>query len=142
MSTGLHPLAPALALLACALLAGCGAPEQPQGEVLGATGITFQARPVGSVHNLDVVWDVRLANQDNATSAAAQVHFSIKSSRTGMTNDASAPVNPIPGHGTAQLTVRTPYDGTGDYSGVAEVQVGPQVVARAFVFFEQCVLPC
>lgn len=131
-------LALAAALLAVPWLAGCGAPSGPSGEIVGSTGILFEERPVGSVQGADVVWDVRLDNPGNATSAPAQVHMAIKSSRTGLTTERSADVAPIPGQGSAKLEVRTPYDGAGDYSGVAEVRVGASVVARALVFFEQC----
>lgn len=130
-------LALALAALAAPWLAGCGAPGSSPQEV-GSTAIRFESRPLGSVQGLDVVWDARLANAGNTTSVPAQLHLSIKSSRTGLTTDRTADVAPIPPHGTARLSVRTPYDGTGDYSGTAEVRVGRAVVARALVFFEKC----
>jgi hypothetical protein len=137
----LRPLA-LLATLLLPLLAGCGAPASPPTELVGATGLAFLDRPLGMVQGLDIVWDARVLNEDNQTSAAAHLHMAVKSSRTGLTTEKTVDVAPLAPHATAAFQVHTPYDGTGDYSGVAEVLVGQSVVARAFVFFEQCRLAC
>jgi hypothetical protein len=136
----LPPLLLSLAVLLAPLLAGCAAPA-PQPEVVGSSGIVFAYRPVGSVQGVDVVWDVRLANDTNATSAPARLHLSIKSSRPpGLAHEADASIAPLPPRGTLQMQVRTPYEGTGDYTGTAQVFVGARSVAIVYVFFEQCQL--
>jgi len=130
-----------LPLVLALLLCGCAAPAQPQGEVQGATGIAFAARPTGQVAGTHVVWDVHLVNQDAATSAAARVQLTVTFAQAS-TSKASADVAHMPAHGTADLQVATPYQGPGDYSGEAEVLVGTRVVARAYLFFEQCAGGC
>ncbi|MEA3204388.1 MAG: hypothetical protein QOI63_2070 [Thermoplasmata archaeon] len=133
----LRPLALALTLLV-PMLAGCGAPAQPPTEIAGGTGLAFLDRPAGTVHGVQIVWDARVLNEDNQTSAPARLHLAVTSSRTGIHTDKSVDVARLPPHGTAAVQASTPYDGAGDYSGVAEILVGQTVVARAFIFYEQC----
>jgi hypothetical protein len=128
----------AVPLLLAAVLAGCGSPKVPPQEILGSTGLVFPARPGARLQDLDLVWDALVRNGDNTTSAAAQLHLAIKSSRTGLTTERTAAIERLAPHTDARLQVRTPYDGVGDYSGVAEILVGDLVVQRAFVFYEQC----
>ncbi|HUR60804.1 MAG TPA: hypothetical protein VM286_00365 [Candidatus Thermoplasmatota archaeon] len=134
------PVLLASAMLVAVLLSGCG--EGPADEVTGTSSLQFLERPLGAVRGAEVEWSIRLRNADNATSAPARVHLAITPKALGMApraaTEASLDVAPIPPHGTFEGVVRTPYQGPGDYSGTAEVRVGARVVARAFVFFEQC----
>jgi hypothetical protein len=121
-------------------LAGCSGPKEPQGEIVGSTGIAFAYRPLAAQKGTELIWTTRVANQENTTSAPATLHLAIKSSRTALVTESSAPIAALPPRGSAEVQARTPYDGIGDYSGTAEIRVGARVVARAVVFFEQCQL--
>jgi hypothetical protein len=123
------------AILLTALLAGCQGPAAP---VTGSTETIFTEHPVATIVGTELRWDAHLLNAANATSAPFRLQVAIKSSRTGATSERGVDVRPIPARADSIVSVRTPYDGPGDYSGVAELLAGERVVARMTVFFEHC----
>jgi hypothetical protein len=127
--------------VASLLLAGCGIPV-PKTEHLGSTGLVFAERPLGTRHGLEVQWDVAIRNVDNTTSAAAQLHTQVKSSRTSVTTTGDQAVDPIAPHAAIHFTVKAPFGGSGDYAGMAEIVVGQTVLARVLLYYEECQVPC
>lgn len=133
------------ALVAACLLCGCGKPAPPQGEIHGSTGLVFTERPSASHTSMEteVVWTFSIRNEDSTMSAPARLHISVSySGSSGPAKEDSLDLAPMERSSSKVVTMRTPYQGLGDYTGFAEILVGEQAVARVFLFFEQCATPC
>lgn len=101
--------------------------------------LVFALTSSGERDGGDVLWTFLIQNTANTTSTAANLHISVKwsgSRDAPVQRDLQLP--PLAAGDAKPFRLTTPYAGAGDYSGMAEIASGGQVVARDPLFFETC----
>lgn len=128
----------ALAAVLLPLLAGCSQPGG-DGPSLGSTDLQFAQPASGRRDGGEVEWLFWIRN--NGTSPSVSADLAVEVSFSGSRAPAqrqSLDLAPIAGGAIQHVRVRTPYQGFGDYFGVAAIVAESRPVSRVGLFFEEC----
>lgn len=136
---GPRPLAAVAVLLLAAFLAGCAQPAAQPAPEPPSRHLVFTAMPEGQRQGGNVVWTLGVRNAGNTTSVAARLDSQVQwSNAQGVPHQSSLPLGTLAPGETRSVQVSMPYQGIGDYFGLAQLDAGAQPVAQVRLWYEEC----